>query len=350
MDDMIEQRQAAREGMPVAAWLFFCAAMVLAMMVIGAITRLTGSGLSMVEWRPLIGVLPPLAEAEWNRVFALYRETSQYRLANTGMSVAEFKTIFWWEYIHRLWGRLIGVVFALPFAVFLARGMVPHAMTGHLAALFLIGGAQGLIGWWMVKSGFAARSEVSQYRLTVHLGLAFTILGYLLWLALGIVAPGRSSPRRARRARRPRGLAMATLAAVFATALAGGLVAGLNAGLDYNTWPLMDGGLAPAGVLALSPWWLNAFENIATVQFDHRMLAYVTTLCIAWLWWRCRHAGPRTAMAATALGLMAVAQLGLGIATVLLAVPLPLAALHQAGAAVLFSLALWVAQSLSRSK
>ncbi len=335
---MIDQRHAAGKAMPVAAWLFFCAAMVLAMMVIGAITRLTESGLSMVEWRPLIGAFPPLNDAEWDRVFALYRETSQFRLANTGMDLAAFKTIFWWEYIHRLWGRAIGLVFAIPFLFFLVRGMVPRGMTGHLVALFLLGGAQGLIGWWMVKSGFVARTDVSQYRLAIHLGMAFAILGYLLWLALDIVAPGR---------RGRRGLAMLTLAAVFLTAMAGGLVAGLNAGLDYNTWPLMDGGLAPDGILALSPWWLNAFENIATVQFDHRMLAYVTTICIAALWWRHRRAEPRAAMAATALGIMTVVQLGLGIATLLLVVPLPLAALHQAGAAVLFSLAIWLTQSLS---
>ncbi len=338
-----------RKAIPVAAWLFFCAAMVLAMMVIGAITRLTESGLSMVEWRPLIGAFPPLAEAEWNRVFALYRQTSQFQLANTGMELAEFKTIFWWEYIHRLWGRMIGLVFALPFAFFLMRGMVPRGLTGHLAALFVLGGAQGLIGWWMVKSGFVARIDVSQYRLTVHLGLAFVILGYLLWLALDIVTPGRTTPGRASPSG-PRGLAWAVLTAVFMTAMAGGLVAGLNAGLDYNTWPLMDGGFAPDGVLALSPWWLNAFENGATAQFDHRILAYVTTAGIAWLWWRCRNAEPRTALAANALAVMAVAQLGLGIATLLLAVPIPLAALHQAGAALLFSLALWVAQSLFGSE
>ena len=341
---MSEPRQAAKNTMPVATWLFFCAAMVMAMMVIGAITRLTESGLSMVEWRPLIGILPPLAEAEWNRVFALYRETSQYRLANTGMELAQFKTIFWWEYIHRLWGRMIGLVFALPFVFFAMRGMVSRGLSGHLVALFVLGGAQGLIGWWMVKSGLVARTDVSQYRLAVHLGLAFAILGYLLWLALNLVAPGRAAPGH------PRGLALATLAIIFVTALAGGLVAGLNAGLDYNTWPSMDGGWLPDGVLALSPWWLNAFENAATVQFDHRMLAYATTICIAGLWWRCRDASPPTAMAATALAAMAVAQLGLGVATLLLVVPLPLAALHQAGAAMLFGLAIWVAQSLCGSK
>jgi cytochrome c oxidase assembly protein subunit 15 len=339
---MFERHQAARNAMPVAAWLFFCAAMVMVMMVIGAITRLTESGLSMVEWRPLIGALPPLGEAEWNRVFALYRETSQYRLANSGMDLSAFQTIFWWEYIHRLWGRLIGLVFALPFIFFAIRGMVPRGMRGHLVVLFVLGGAQGLIGWWMVKSGFVERTDVSQYRLAVHLGLAFVILGYLLWLALDIVAPRRRGPGQ------PRALAMATLAIVFVTAMAGGLVAGLNAGLDYNTWPLMDGDWVPDGILALSPWWLNAFENSAAVQFDHRMLAYATTLCVGWLWWRCLHT--RAAIAATAMAAMTVVQLGLGIATLLLVVPLPLAALHQAAAAVLFSLAIWVAQSLSSTR
>lgn len=320
----------------VAIWLFVCAGMVLAMMIIGAITRLTESGLSMVEWRPLFGWLPPIGDAEWNRVFALYRETSEYRLANSGMTLDEFKTIFWWEFIHRLWGRSIGVVFAVPFLVFLFRGMIPRKLAPHMVALFLLGGFQGVIGWWMVKSGFVDRTDVSQYRLAIHLVMAFFILGYLLWVALEIVSP-RDSAAAALRFH-----AMAALALVFATAFAGGLVAGLRAGLDYNTWPLMGDGLVPEGVLDLSPWWLNAFENVATVQFDHRMLAYVTFATIVALWWRARGAEPRLRRAVTALAHMSVLQVGLGIATLLLTVPLPLAVLHQAGAAVTFSLAVWV--------
>jgi cytochrome c oxidase assembly protein subunit 15 len=328
----------------VAVWLFVCAAMVVAMMVIGAITRLTESGLSMVEWRPLIGAWPPAGEAEWRRLFDLYRQTSEYRLANAGLALAEFKTIFWWEYIHRLWGRLIGVVFAVPFAVFLLMKKVPRRLTPHLIALFLLGGLQGVIGWWMVKSGFVDRTDVSQYRLTVHLGMAFGILGYLLWVAFGIVAPREPAGTGA-----PRGLARVTLGAVSLTVLAGGLVAGLNAGKVYNSWPLMDGDVVPAGALDLSPWWLNGFENVATVQFDHRILAYASVALIAWLWIKVRRALvlQRARLAANAMAAMAVLQVLLGIATLLLVVPLPLAVLHQAGAALLFSLSVWAVYELS---
>ncbi len=325
----------------VAVWLFLCAGMVLAMMVIGAITRLTESGLSMVEWRPLIGALPPLNDAEWDRVFTLYKQTSEYRLANTGMTLLEFQTIFWWEFIHRLWGRSIGLVFALPFVVFLVRGMIPRRLIPHLVTLFVLGGLQGVIGWWMVKSGFVDRTDVSQYRLAIHLVMAFLILGYLLWVALDIVSP------RERQSSALRGHALVVLAVVFVTAFAGGLVAGLRAGLDYNTWPLMGDSFVPEGLLELSPWWLNAFENIAAVQFDHRMLAYLTVGLVVILWWRARSADARIRRAVTALTHMAVLQIGLGIATLLLVVPLPLAVLHQAGAAVTFSLAVWVLHAAS---
>lgn len=328
----------------VALWLFACAGMVVAMMIIGAVTRLTESGLSMVEWRPLIGAWPPVGEAEWRRVFDLYRQTSEYRLANAGMSLDEFKTIFWWEFIHRLWGRLIGIVFAVPFIVFLLRGKIPRHLTPHLVALFLLGGLQGVIGWWMVKSGFVDRTDVSQYRLTVHLGMAFAILGYLLWVALGIAVPRAPSGQKM-----PRRLAWCTLGTVSLTVLAGGLVAGLNAGMTYNSWPLMDGDFVPAGAFDLTPWWLNGFENIATVQFDHRILAYASAAMIAWLWIAIRRAPvePRARRAADAMAVMAIVQICLGIATLLLVVPLPLAVLHQAGAATLFSLTLWTVYELN---
>ena len=328
---------------PVAVWLFLCAGMVVAMMIIGAITRLTESGLSMVEWRPLIGAWPPTDAAEWQRVFDLYRQTSEYKLANAGMSLAEFKTIFWWEFIHRLWGRLIGVVFFLPFLFFLLTKRIPRGYTPHLVALFLLGGLQGVIGWWMVKSGFVDRTDVSQYRLTVHLGMAFGILGYLLWVALRLVAPREPVPGA------PRRLAWGAFGVVSLTVLAGGLVAGLNAGLTYNSWPLMDGDVVPAGALELSPWWLNGFENVATVQFDHRMMAYASTLMVGWLWLAVRRADatPRVQLATNAMAVMVVAQVFLGIATLLLVVPLPLAVLHQLGAAMLFSLTLWTVYELS---
>lgn len=331
----------------VAAWLFACCGMVVSMMLIGAITRLTESGLSMVEWRPLIGVLPPLSDAEWERVFALYRKTSEYRLQNPDMTLGAFKTIFWWEYIHRIWGRLIGIVFAVPLLWFLLRRRIPKGLAPHLVALFLLGGFQGVIGWWMVKSGFVDRDDVSQYRLTVHLGIAFAILGYMLWLAIGLAARPRTGAAPSAGVRRGAG---AVLLIVFMTALSGGLVAGLNAGLIYNEWPLMDGRLLPDGYGALAPWWRNPFENVAAVQFDHRMMAYLTAAAVLTLWHQARRGGLQPA-ARRPFGLMAAlvfVQIGFGIATLLLAVPLPLAVLHQAGAIALFCAAVWSARTVFR--
>ncbi len=320
--------------------------MVVAMMLIGAITRLTESGLSMVEWRPLVGALPPLGEAEWNRVFELYRRTSEYRLENAGMSLAEFKTIFWWEYIHRLWGRLIGVVYAVPFLWFLWRRQIARREAPRFLALFAIGGLQGVIGWWMVKSGFVARTDVSQYRLAVHLGLAFVILGSLLWVAIG---------RRPQKAAAPcpipiRRGTLALLALVFVTALSGALVAGLEAGRIYNDWPWMQGRFIPEDYGRLTPLWLNPFENVAAVQFNHRIMAYLTLAGTAALWLTGRRAKLPTipARAITCLFAAALLQLGLGIVTLMLVAPLPLAVLHQAGAITVFCLAVWSAHTVYR--
>lgn len=329
----------------IAIWLLLCCGMVAAMVVIGGITRLTESGLSMTEWRPLIGWIPPLSEAEWQRVFDRYRQTSEYRLQFPDLELAGFKTIFWWEFIHRLWGRLIGIVFGLPLVWFIVARRIERRMIPHLVLLFVLGGLQGVIGWWMVKSGFVERDDVSQYRLTLHLGLAIAILGYMLWLAIGLLgADGRApAPAGLRR------LAWAVLGAAFVTVLSGGMVAGLNAGFVHNTWPLMDGGLIPDDFAALSPWWLNAFENPASVQFDHRIMAYVTAVLVGVYWLRARGAGlrGRAGTMASALGAMLLVQFALGISTLLLVVPLPLAVLHQAGAVLLFSLALWNARELS---
>ncbi|MDP6389668.1 MAG: COX15/CtaA family protein [Alphaproteobacteria bacterium] len=334
----------APDERPIVLWLVVCFLMVVAMIAIGAITRLTESGLSMVEWRPLIGALPPVGEAEWRRLFDLYRQTSEYRLENPGMGLAEFKTIFWWEYVHRLWGRLIGLAFGLPLAWFLIRRRVPQGMAPHLILLFVLGAMQGVIGWWMVKSGFVDRHDVSQYRLTIHLALALLILGYMEWLVLGMSGRGarRAAPAGLRR------LALATLAAAALTALSGGLVAGLGAGMDYNTWPLMAGELVPAGLFDASPWWLGAFESPLTAQFDHRVLAYATAAMVIWFWLSARRAGIGGGgrRAANALLLMVALQILLGISNLLLVVPIPLAVLHQLGAVALFCLALWAVHVL----
>lgn len=329
-----------------AIWLLTSAAMVALMVVIGGITRLTESGLSMTEWRPLIGWIPPLSEVEWQRVFDRYRLTSEYRIQFPGMDLEGFKTIFWWEYIHRVWGRSIGLVYALPMFWFLVRRRVERPLVPHLWALLFLGAFQGLIGWWMVKSGFVDREDVSQYRLTAHLGVAIVILGYLLWLALGLLSRGddrAAAPVALRR------LSLTTAAIAFITILSGGMVAGINAGFIHNTWPLMDGGLLPDDFAALSPFWLNAFENHSTVQFDHRMLAYLTAIIAGFQWYR-MHANELHARARVAghlLGATVVLQILLGISTLLLVVPISLAVLHQGGAVVLFALAIWNAWELS---
>jgi len=318
--------------------------MVIAMMLIGAVTRLTESGLSMVEWRPLIGALPPLSESEWQRVFALYKDTSEYQLANAGMSLAQFKEIFWWEYIHRVWGRLIGLVFAVPFLWFLVRKQIPKGLTPHLVALFLLGGLQGVIGWWMVKSGFVDRTDVSQYRLAIHLIMAFAILGYMLWIALAILAPVQG-PKANVLARR---IGWTTLAIVFVTLGSGGLVAGLDAGLVYNEWPTMGDGFVPVEFAELEPFWLNLFDNPGTVQFDHRTLAYITAVAVIVLWFAARR-GPASAQARRATNwvvIVVLLQIGLGIATVLGAVPIALAVTHQAGAIALFCVTVWATAAL----
>jgi cytochrome c oxidase assembly protein subunit 15 len=325
----------------IAIWLLVCCAMIFAMVVIGGITRLTESGLSMVEWRPLIGWLPPLGEAAWQEVFAKYQETPQFQKTNADMDLAGFKTIFWWEYIHRVWGRLIGVVFALPFLWFLIRGRVDRGLVPRLVFMLVLGGLQGGLGWYMVKSGLVDRPEVSQYRLAAHLGFAVVIYAYVLWVALGLlVGRGAGNGRSA--------WALALSALVFVTILSGAFVAGLDAGLAYNTFPLMGGRLVPEAYLEFEPAWINVFENVAAVQFDHRVLAVVTLIATLLFWLGVRRSGiaGRAAALANAMGLVALAQFGLGIATLLMFVPVSVATAHQAGALTLFTLALWLAFEL----
>jgi cytochrome c oxidase assembly protein subunit 15 len=342
-------------GRGVAPWLFLCAAMVFAMVPIGGITRLTESGLSIVEWQPLIGALPPLGEADWQALFAKYQATPQFRQVNRTMTVPEFKAIFWWEYIHRLWGRLIGVVFAAPFLWFLARRAIGGALAWKLAGIFALGGLQGAMGWYMVASGLVDRPEVSQYRLTAHLGLALLIYALLLWTASGLMSAHRPlllSPSHFGREDRKNFRRGATVLLVLVTlaTLAGGFVAGLDAGLIYNTFPLMEGRLVPPDYLATQPWWRDPFENRATVQFHHRVLGIATLIAAAVYTWRALKADPPRPVrrAAIALAHLAVLQVGLGIATLLLVVPVPLAALHQIGAMALFTAALWLRFELRR--
>jgi heme a synthase len=333
------------------AWLFTCCAMIFLMVVVGGITRLTLSGLSITEWNPVIGVVPPLSPADWAAEFAKYKQVPEYQAAHYAISLAEFKSLYYWEYFHRLLGRLIGLAFAVPFAWFVVRGRVPRQLVLPLAGILLLGFAQGALGWYMVKSGLADRVEVSQYRLVAHLALALAIYSAILWIALGIL---RGSPRplpsplpQAKQGRVGAGWrrgADATLALVALTMAAGGFVAGTRAGLTYNTFPLMDGRLVPAGYDQLRPFVMNWFENIAAVQFDHRVLAMASFAAVLSLWVAgLRSHLPKPARTALHILLAAAAlQVILGISTLLLVVPIPLAAAHQAGALLLLSAAIFL--------
>lgn len=321
----------------IGIWLLVICSMVFAMVVLGGFTRLTESGLSMTDWRPVTGWLPPLSDAEWQRHFDGYRLSPEYNKINAGMSLTEFKEIFWLEYLHRLWGRLIGVAFAVPFVIFALKGWIRRAAIPRLGALFALGAFQGVIGWWMVKSGLVDHPDVSQYRLAVHLGVAFLILGLGLWFALDFLGSGRfEADKGARR------LAGVTMCLVFVTVCSGALVAGLNAGMIYNTFPLMLGEVFPSEGFGMSPWYLNFFEDIPTVQFDHRVLALTTFALAIITWWRFRDAGDELRKRGSALLLAACLQVALGISTLLLVVPIPLAAAHQAGAVVLLAAAVWL--------
>ncbi len=322
----------------VATWLLVCALAVAAMVVVGGVTRLTHSGLSIVEWQPLVGTVPPLSEADWQTVFEKYRQTPEYRLVNKGMSLAEFKSIFWLEYCHRLLGRAIGIVFLVPLLWFWWRGRIGVRLGWKLAGVFALGGLQGALGWYMVASGLVDEPRVSHLRLTAHLGLAFLILGAMLWIAFDLAYPHRE-------ARRAPGLARFSgtiVGIVFLQVLAGGLVAGTRAGKAYNTFPLMNGHLVPPEAFMLEPWWLNFLNNMATAQLDHRLLAWLLLALVPWLWWRVQRsdATARARIAAHLVLATVVAQFALGVATLLAAVPVALGAAHQGVATLVFAAAL----------
>ncbi|MBM4073675.1 MAG: heme A synthase [Planctomycetes bacterium] len=307
-------------------WLIVVAAMIFFMMVIGALTRLTESGLSMVEWRPVTGWLPPLSEAAWQTELQKYLSSPQGRLINRGFTIAEFKEIFWLEYIHRLWGRLIGVAFALPLVWFWVRRRLSSALKPRLLALLALGGLQGALGWAMVASGLVDRPAVSHYRLAGHLLLAVVLYGYTIWLILEL------GPQSGRRADPPiRRVASALVALLLVTLTWGALVAGLRAGTAHNTFPTMSGHWIPPGLFDLSPWWINPFENPTTVQFVHRWLAVLLVLGVLVLGFHARRTEAWMAV------VMAVIQLGLGIATILTGVDITAATLHQAGAVILLT-------------
>ena len=338
--------QPVRTDRGVGLWLFAIAAMIGLMVLVGGLTRLTGSGLSITEWQPVTGALPPLSDAAWQAEFAKYQGTPQYELLNRGMGLAGFKSIYWWEWTHRLLGRLLGFVFLVPFLVFLKQRRIDRGIALRLGMIFLLGAAQGALGWWMVQSGLTgARVAVSQYRLAAHLGLAMILFGYVFWTALEI---GGARRTRSTEAARFRPFAVALVGLVFVQIILGALMAGLDAGLAFSTWPAYAGLWVPNGMFDLSPWWINHFENIVLVHFQHRTVGYVVAAMVVWLYLTLR---PNADRALKLAGIHAVvltaAQVALGIVTVVSMVALPLAALHQLCALALFGLALWWAFTLN---
>ena len=314
-------------------WLFGMVGLIAIMVVIGGVTRLTGSGLSMVEWRPLIGILPPLTETEWLRVFKLYQTSPEFLQVNIDMDLAGFKVIFFWEYVHRVWGRLLGLAFGLPLLFFWLAGRIPKGYGLPLLGLLALGSVQGIIGWWMVTSGLVDNPAVSQYRLATHLSMALLILVLLLWTALNL---------RFGRSKRPSGHAAMTLLLVALTIVAGAFVAGMDAGLLYNEYPLMGDGLVPVeyGENGL----FDPFDNPASAQFHHRWIAVLAVLAVAGLWISGLRKGLRGL--AHIMLMVVISQFLLGLTTLLLGVPVWAGALHQAGAVVLLSVVLIVAHRL----
>ncbi len=314
----------------IGRWLAVWAVMVALTVVIGGVTRLTESGLSITEWRPISGVLPPIGAAAWEAEFAKYRQIPEFQLEAPNMTLAGFKRIFFWEYLHRLWARVVGLAIAIPGLLGLARGWFPPPIRGRIIAMGFLTLGQGALGWYMVRSGLSGRTDVSQYRLAAHLGLALVLFMTAVWTAADLLRK-RPAPAGAGRVG---ALAMGTLVVVLLTIMAGAFVAGTNAGKIYNEFPLMGGRIVPAGYLRLEPWWINPFANVIAIQFNHRVLAVVAVVVVALLGWRLRQAGAPVLLWAGLVGVV-VTQFLLGLVTLLWWVPVPAAALHQAGAVLL---------------
>jgi cytochrome c oxidase assembly protein subunit 15 len=327
----------------VAAWLFFVAFLVVCMVAVGGATRLTDSGLSITEWQPILGAIPPLSDTDWQTAFDKYRQIPEYQRINKGMSLAEFQYIYWWEWGHRFLGRLIGIAYAIPLALFWIAGRVPANRRLALVGMLALGGLQGFVGWYMVQSGLVERVDVSQYRLAMHLTLAFVILGALIWLAMGFL-PRDPLARLQPVGATAWGLAWLLAFLILAQVVLGAFVAGTKAGLTYNTWPLMDGELIPSGRWQLEPWHLNLSENITAIQFNHRMAAYlILALAVAHtvaVFSSTERGAARWTAALLLVGL--VTQAALGIWTLLAvdgAIPIGLGIAHQTFAAMIFALA-----------
>jgi cytochrome c oxidase assembly protein subunit 15 len=330
-----------RNNVQVGWWLMSIALLIFIMVMVGGITRLTDSGLSITEWKPLMGAIPPLSEAAWLEAFDKYKQIPEYILVNAGMSLAEFKFIYFWEWFHRLLGRFIGVAFAVPLVYFLVTRKIEREMIPRLVLLFVLGGAQGALGWYMVMSGLVDRVDVSQYRLTAHLGFAVLLFVFSLWVAFGLLVPKEKLEQAATGSMATHALGFTTL--VFAQILLGGFVAGLDAGIGYNTWPLMDGAFIPSGLYAESTFVASMFENTMSVQFNHRMVAYLVVV-MAGVLFVLSGKVPLSARQKKILNLLCVsvlAQVALGIFTLIYFVPLWLGVLHQGGALIVLGLGLY---------
>ncbi len=343
------------EDRAISHWLLICLLLIFFMVVLGGVTRLTGSGLSMVNWHPIHGSIPPITSAQWDEEFSFYRQSPEFQKFNRDMNVDDFKSIFWFEYSHRLLGRVIGLVFFVPFVYFWWRKKIKPDLTPKLLMMFVLGGLQGLLGWYMVKSGLVNNPHVSQYRLTAHLVSAILIYGFILWTWLDLRYPKSLQRSQDQQLNRCCQLSFGLLALVLLTIVSGGFVAGLKAGLIFNTFPLMGGQWVPEGVLALSPWYMNLFENKVTVQFGHRVLAIgIAVLLFAWyikgrgLSVSQRFDGQRLTRSFKWVGMMVIIQVSLGLSTLLFQVPVPIAAMHQAGALLLFSAMLMNVHALRR--
>ena len=324
--------QASRKA--VGVWLLAIAVIILAMVTIGGLTRITGSGLSITEWDPIMGAIPPLTDGQWADAFAKYQKIPQYILENRGMSLEAFKGIFWWEWTHRFLGRFLGVAFFLPFLWFAWKGAIRKSDWPRMLLLFALGGLQGFIGWWMVQSGLETRVSVSQYRLAIHLGAALLLLIAILWIALEYLRDLKSPPK-------PAGKAITFVAMIYVQMLLGALVAGLRAGLIYNTWPDMNGRVFPEDSFYFAPWWINFFENPGLAQFDHRIGAYIVAGFAVWIFATGVQLSGFAKKSAKLVATITTFQIGLGIATLLLQAPEGLAALHQVTAAALLCAAVW---------
>ena len=336
----------------IAYWLLGICLLVFLMVVIGGVTRLTGSGLSMVEWKPVTGFIPPFSQSDWQVLFDSYRQYPEFLKVNQGMDLAGFKGIFWLEFIHRVLGRLIGIAFLLPFLYFLIRGMIPKKMVPKLIAMFILGGLQGLLGWYMVKSGLVNDPHVSQYRLTAHLMLAVAIYSYILWTALDLIAAEKQYAGFTLDMLKLPGKTLLLVVFAVITMISGGFVAGLKAGLIYNTFPLMGDSLIAPGVFAMQPWYLAMLNDAITVQFNHRLLALTTFFLIlgVYIYQRLLTLPSHTRMLFNLVLIVGIIQVALGITTLLLRVPVAIAASHQAGALVLLTTLILLLHNLTKTK